>query len=229
VDLLIVMQVLWRRRLLMGALFAVAALVVGGVYLKVPPTYQVTATLLVLPPSKGGVVQTPQTRLTNPYLSFDSSTYILARVLTQSLGGDAERATILARGGTTAYQVATSADEPIVTITVTDHDRARVVATLHTLVDDADTQLAGRQQATGLPRENWAGFTPVVIADAPTTTSQRLKVVGGAAALAAVAALGIVLVVESVSAGRRRRVAMAASITPLRDEDRRRVVSRPGD
>jgi capsular polysaccharide biosynthesis protein len=255
-DLLTLAHALRRRRRLLAASLAVAALATAGTYWRVAPTYQVTATALVLPPSRTGVYQPPaptparvgqptpavQTtptapdKLVNPYLSFDSSTFILARVVTQSLAGDTERRRVAARGGTSAYQVTTSLDEPVVNVVVTDHDPRRAARTLHLLLDDADAELADRQQATGMPREHWAAFTPVVVADTPVNTNQRLKVVAAVGALAVVAAFGLVLTVESVAAARRRRGsggAEPATVARLPRPDvpatRRRVVHGPGD
>jgi hypothetical protein len=198
---------------------------VAGVYFRVPPTYQVSATLLVLPPPLGGVYQAPAPpvptttptpvpappKLTNPYLAFDTSTFIVARVMADSLSGDAERTVVVARGGTSDYQATTSPAEPTVSLTVTGQDRAREVRTLHLLIADADAQLTARQQATGLPGSYWARLTPLVVADQPSSTGQRLKVAGGAAALALVAALCLVFAVDGISTGRRLRVARAAA------------------
>src|SRR5690349_18212408 len=101
-DLLTAWEILVRRRMLLAAALAVAGLFVLGVYVKVPPTYQVSAILLVLKPSKGPVYELPPSpvpgeraptprpqQLANPYLTFDSSSFILAGVVTRTLDGDA--------------------------------------------------------------------------------------------------------------------------------------------
>lgn len=224
-DLLTAGRVLARRRLMLGLLLVVAAGAVAAVYWEVPTTYQVSATLLVLPPTLGGVYQAPTPavptrqpapptappRLVNPYLSFDTSTFIVARVTTQALGSDAERHRIALGGGSADYQATTSSDEPIISITVTDHDRRREVRTLHSLIGDAGAQLTSRQQATGMPAAYWAQLTPIVVADQPSGTNQKLKVSGGAAALALVAVLAAVFAFDGIATARRLRVAHAAS------------------
>ncbi len=232
-DLLAAGRVLARRWLLFALMLVLAAAGTVEVYWKVPPTYQVSATLLVLPPVHGDTYLVPPPpqavppaaiggpslpaptptpiRLQNPYLTVGSTELVLARTLTESLGSDGEHAKILAAGGSHGYSVATSLDQPIVTITVTDHDRARETRTLHALIDAANADIAARQQATGLPPENWAALTPVVVSDKPANTHQNLKVLGAIAALALVAAASVVLVADSMAASRRRRIAWQAA------------------
>lgn len=232
-DLLTAFQVLARRKMLLAAMLAVASACVLGLYWKMPHTYQVSATLLVLQPPKGGIYQPPPSanakpkptptalpptdRFVNPYLSFDSSSFILAKVIAQSLNSDAERRMILARGGIANYQVtipadepalAIPADEPALTITVTGHDRTKETKTLDLLIEDASAQLADRQQATGLPKENWAGFITVLTSDTAISTKQRLTVAGAAGALGLFAAFAVVFVIDSIS--KSRPVASAA-------------------
>jgi capsular polysaccharide biosynthesis protein len=209
-DLLSALRVLGRQWL---TLSLALLMVVASVYFlaqKLPPTYQATATILVLPPKQGGVYQPPDKlqppgKVVNPYLSFDSSDYVLARLATRVLSSSDTKARLIRMGAGTNYQVTTSSEEPVIDIVVTDSDPLRTVKTRDALVEIVRSELATRQQATGVPMQTWATATPVVMPRDPSETTASVKVLTAAAALGVVAAIGLAFAVESISVGLRRR------------------------
>ncbi len=208
-DLLSALRVLVRQWLVLSIALSMVAAAVYVLAERLPPTFQVTATLLVLPPRQGGVYlppdkQTPG-KVLNPYLSFDSSDYVLARLATHVLSSPETRTRLSGMGATGSYQVTTSSEEPIVDIVVTDSDAARTVKTRDALVEIAQAELATRQQASGAPKETWATTTPVVLPQNPTETTASVKVLIAAAALGVVGAVGLAFAAEGMSISRRRR------------------------
>ena len=213
-DLVTTSKVLMRHWLLTAVAVVAAIGVSAIVYVKVPTTYLGNALVLLQAPPSGAlyhpaqpgssVKPTPPTE-SNPYLSVDSSLWVMARVVATDLTGDSVKSQVQDEGLTLNYQVTAQVDVPAIGISVTDHDRNRIVVKLHQLISLVAADMRARQQATGAPADTWA--TPIASA-VPLTidrTKDKLKMVIAVAVVSLGIAIGLVFVVESIQAGLRRR------------------------
>ena len=230
-DLWIAAKVIGRRwLLLMGGLILVAG-VVAGMAIKIPTTYSAKTTLLLLPPVLGGAYQptvaatpaakgkptpTPEVppRQINPYLAFDSSLYVLARIVQHDLLTDEKKAELQARGATAKYDVAPESDFPAITVVATNSDTAVIAATIREVNAAAVADVADRQKATGVPPGTWvtvdAGSTPL----SATRTNAKNKTLLIVAGLGFIAAISLVFITESI-AGRRSPIESKPNVPRL--------------
>jgi capsular polysaccharide biosynthesis protein len=214
--------VLRQWKVLMVGLVVAGALV-GGMAWRVAPTYSATATVLLLPPLAGGAYQppapagaqaapapklqpapaTPPPKLYNPYLSFDSSLYVLASIVAADLSSDDFKRQLQNRGATASYQVTVNSNEPAITVVATDPDPRRALDTANAVVNSAQADLVERQRPTGIPEENWVGAAPLQLASHAEPTNTALKVLLVVAGLGLLAAVSLTFVAESLGIGRR--------------------------
>src|SRR5579859_3795206 len=171
---------------------AIGLLLSGGVVwaiaYQLPPTYSASATVLLVPPPQGGTwVDDPKkpAAVANPYLSFSSSIYTFARVVTQNLQSSDAQATLRDEGATAGYQVVTNSDAPSLTVTATSSDPRAALLTMHLLVDAVGKEVASRQRETKAPPQTWVTVSPVSVPDRASETNARSKV------LAVVVGLGL--------------------------------------
>jgi hypothetical protein len=173
---------------------------VAAVAVKVPTTYSSTMSVLLLPPRSGGTYQAPakgaptvSPKLINPYLSFDSSLFVLVKVIAQDLMTQRVKDQIQAAGETARY-TATPGDLPAINVVVTDPDRTKIKATMKAVVAYANADLAQRQHDAGVPQDTWA-----------TATSDNIALIA-VAGLGLAAAVSLVFVAESLRRGRGRPI-----------------------
>jgi hypothetical protein len=218
-DLWNVAKVLWRRWLLFMGALSIAALVVAGMAVKVPVTYLSKSTILLLPPIQGGIYQppapattpakgqptpTPQAlpKIVNPYLAFDSTLFVVARIVSQDLVTDETKAELRVQGATAKYEVIPENDFPALTILVTDSDTQRISETISVVSAATVADLADRQKATGVPKGTWATAVLSTTPLSATRTNDRAKTLLIVAALGLVAAISMVFVVEGIASRR---------------------------
>lgn len=216
-DLVTAARMIARRWVVLVLALAVVGGVMYGLQVKLKPTYTASATMLLLPPLTGGTSQpgpavvdpratpTPGPKVINPYLSFDASLYVLARIITQAMGSDETRAQLKAAGFTASYTVTSSSEEPSITFTATDHDPANTLGTVQHLVVAANASLINRQRSTGTPDNTLATSTVLDLPTRAKETRDKLKVMGIGGAVGVIAAFTLTFIVESLLEGRRRR------------------------
>jgi len=212
-DLLTAIRVLVRHRLLTGLALTAALAVVGALYLMVPTTYSGNALVLLQVPRTGGAYQpAPKSspnpappKVYNPYLSVDSSLWVLAHVIADDLTGDRTKAELEGKGHKVRYEVTPQTDIPAIGIAVTDRNRGKVVAALNDIIDIAIADLLDRQQATGVPQDTWVTATTSNVPLKMNKTRDKMMMLIVAASVALGIAVGVVFAVESLQVGARRR------------------------
>ena len=214
-DLWNAVKVIGRHWLLLVLALALVAGVGGGLAVNLPPTYSAKATVLLLPPTAGGAYQplpqaSPQTavlppRVYNPYLSFDSSLYVLASVVAQDLTSDDMKKRIKSEGAHAKYEMTANGNEPSVTVIATDQDPRQVLITMDAVVNHVSADLTNRQRPTGIPEQNWVTASPLDLPVSAQETSTKLKIIGGVVGLGLLGAISLDFVAESFGLGLRLR------------------------
>ena len=198
-DLLNVLAALGRQwPVLLLALFLVAA-TTAVVWFKLPPTYQATGTVVLIPPGdpKSGV---------NSYDHFTSAYIILAVVLSDSVNSDDAVARLKAEGLSAKYTVTTDPQAPTITVVSTDSDPAKTEATMRAVIDQVATFLRVRQAATGAAPTTWVTVSPVSVPSSPMKTAATLRIAVIVAVLGLLAAVSLTVLADHVARARRRRL-----------------------
>lgn len=145
----------------------------------IQPTYEVTATAMMVPGS-GGV----EVEVANPYGGLDNASQVVAIVL----NSNEARAEIQAQGLNPDYQVNAASRSNILNFNVTDPTPAGGIATLDAVLAAAAAELATRQGEAGLPAAAQYGIDTIAAPAVSTVVTE-----GKTRIMAAVAVIGAAL------------------------------------
>lgn len=229
------MGVLLRRWYVSVPVFVLSAVLAGGVFFAVPTQYESTGTIVLTPPTDGGIVATNPKQATgpgNPLLGFEGSLTITTQLLIQSLSSPTVQDQIAATGGVGTYQAGDGGTGgPFVVVIADAPTKALAKRTVDLALKYAANELNTRQKTLDAPPSTFIG-TQVVVDPTPAETKLGSKVRYGGVALALglVVSLGAAFAVESVMVGRRRRKAELPrdadlANEPLADVDDERAVT----
>ena len=199
-SLLLILRKIWNYKLV--TLPIVALVLAGSFYVMAvePPTYQSSATYILIPPPSPPTATSgspTNNRTNNPYSRL-SDPSVLVQVLASQLNSDEFRRGLATRGVASTYTAQPSAafgfSAPIMQITGTGTTATAAVTTT-TAVGRALTQtLDQMQQARGVDKAYWITTEAVVpAADATLKPSGKLR------SLVAVLVLGTILLFIAIS------------------------------
>jgi uncharacterized protein involved in exopolysaccharide biosynthesis len=176
--------VLRRRWLLVIVGILLTAGLSGGAYVTFKPTYEVTATVLMLPPAP----QTPGTGSTNPYLQLSGLQQVVDLVGV-SLTDQAKTLELEAISKDVEFTVKadTRTDSPLLVIDVKDSSPETAVAIRDNLVASVPVRLAEMQQALAVSQRDQVTSTVLTLDAQPEEIGKnrvRAAVVAGGLGLA---------------------------------------------
>lgn len=209
-DLVKIMQVAWRRWYVVAVGIVVTA--IGGLaVLSMPPTYEATSVLVLLPPNTPPAVATPtagEPAPINPYQAFDGSITITAELMSTQLTQPSVVDALVQAGATPDYTVATDPETggPTVTITAKTRSASQAIATTRLVSEEFRRRLTERQRAAGAPADSLITASAVVTpAHADKLVSGRNRALVAVAAVGAVISIVAALVVDHIAAARRAK------------------------
>ncbi|HEX5117380.1 MAG TPA: hypothetical protein VFW65_19490 [Pseudonocardiaceae bacterium] len=206
------MGVLLRRWYVSVPVFVLSVVLAGGVFLAVPTQYESTGTIVLTPPTDGGIVATDPKQATgpgNPLLGFEGSLTITTQLLIQSLSSPTVQGQIAAGGGVDTYQAGDGGTGgPFVVIIADAPTKALAQRTVDLALKYAANELNTRQKNLDAPPSTFIG-TQVVVDPTPAERKlgSKVRFAGVALALGVVVSLGAAFAIESIMLARRRRKA----------------------
>ncbi|MFF3635947.1 O-antigen ligase family protein [Streptomyces sp. NPDC002250] len=195
-----------RRRWYFVVPLTLLSLVCGGyLYVTVPVSYQSQSSVTLLDSS--AVSRLPPT-FGNPISNAGGSLIVTADVLIRTLESNDAAKELRGRGVTDPYTAgfAPTADSPLLTLSVTGTDRAKVLKETNTLTEFAGEQLKALQAAAKVPPAYFVQTAPVVLPQTPVAKSKnRYQNIAAVVILGVVSAFLLSILMEGVAVVRRRR------------------------
>jgi len=158
-----------------AALITIAASILT--FVLTPVSYQSQSTICLLDTT---IRTTPGTTTgENPFLSFSSSLIATADFLSRSLTSDATAQELTTQGVTEKYTatLATNAQGPFITLTLTGDDPAHVLQSTRTLTAYAGTKLREIQVLSGVPQSSMIKMAVIVPAQQPVPLLKNTETV----------------------------------------------------
>lgn len=208
-DLLAIMR---RRWYFLVPLTLLSVLAGGYLYRAVPVSYESHSSVTLLDSS--ATAELPPT-FGNPLSNAGGSLVVTADVLIRTLQSGDSAEELRSRGVTDAYTVAfaSDADGPLLTLSVTGTDRAKVFRETTTLTEFAGEQLSALQSAAKVPAGYAVQSTPVVLPQTPVAQSKsRYQAVAAVVIAGLVSAFLLAILAEGVAVVRRRGRALAGYV-----------------
>ncbi|MFF9165772.1 MULTISPECIES: O-antigen ligase family protein [unclassified Streptomyces] len=195
-----------RRRWYFMVPFTVLSLLGGAyLYVTVPVSYQSQSSVALLDSS--AVARLAPT-FGNPISNAGGSLIVTADVLIRTLqSGDAAKE-LQGRGVTDPYTAgfAPESESPLLSLSVTGTDRAKVLRETNTLTTFAGEQLIALQEAAKVPPAYLVQTAPVVLPQTPVAKSKsRYQDIAAVVILGVVSAFLLSILMEGVAVVRRRR------------------------
>ncbi|MEU1460518.1 O-antigen ligase family protein [Streptomyces sp. NPDC005727] len=207
-----------RRRWYFVVPLTLLSLVCGGyLYVTVPVSYQSQSSVTLLDSS--AVSRLPPT-FGNPISNAGGSLIVTADVLIRTLESNDAAKELRGRGVTDPYTAgfAPTADSPLLTLSVTGTDRAKVLRETNTLTEFAGEQLKALQAAAKVPPAYFVQTAPVVLPQTPVAKSKnRYQDIAAVVILGVVSAFLLSILMEGVAVVRRRRHAARSAVPQARD------------
>ncbi|MGW1589872.1 O-antigen ligase family protein [Streptomyces sp. NPDC002386] len=207
-----------RRRWYFVVPLTLLSLVCGGyLYVTVPVSYQSQSSVTLLDSS--AVSRLPPT-FGNPISNAGGSLIVTADVLIRTLESNDAAKELRGRGVTDPYTAgfAPTADSPLLTLSVTGTDRAKVLKETNTLTEFAGEQLKALQAAAKVPPAYFVQTAPVVLPQTPVAKSKnRYQDIAAVVILGVVSAFLLSILMEGVAVVRRRRHAARSAAPRSRD------------
>ncbi|MGW0285785.1 O-antigen ligase family protein [Streptomyces sp. NPDC003236] len=207
-----------RRRWYFVVPLTLLSLVCGGyLYVTVPVSYQSQSSVTLLDSS--AVSRLPPT-FGNPISNAGGSLIVTADVLIRTLESNDAAKELRGRGVTDPYTAgfAPTADSPLLTLSVTGTDRAKVLRETNTLTEFAGEQLKALQAAAKVPPAYFVQTAPVVLPQTPVAKSKnRYQDIAAVVILGVVSAFLLSILMEGVAVVRRRRHAARSAGPRSRD------------
>ncbi|MFC1419623.1 O-antigen ligase family protein [Streptacidiphilus cavernicola] len=153
----------------------------------------------------------------NPISNAGGSLVVTADVLIRTLESSDSAKDLQSLGVTDVYTVdfASNTSGPLLTLTVTGHDRAKVLRETNTITAFAGDQLKALQTAAGIAPAYLVQATPVVLPQAPVAQSKtKIQDVAGVIVVGITGGFLLCFVFESIMLARRRRPFFGARINP---------------
>jgi hypothetical protein len=207
---------IWRRRLILTAVLIIAASIgTTAALMKLPRTYQSTASVVLLA-SRSAARQTGG----NPFLNFSPSLTLTADVLSRELMAPGIALGLAASGFPAAYTVAlapntTSTTGSVLLITVTGSDSNAVESTLRAVTAEISTELSTLQR--NVARHNRIRTATISLAPQATlSVSHTARAAVLVVLPGLLAALGIPILVDrrAIRRARGRAVQPAQAVLP---------------
>ncbi|GAA4811454.1 hypothetical protein GCM10023220_48080 [Streptomyces ziwulingensis] len=185
--------------------FTVLSLLGGTyLYLTVPVSYESQSSVALLDSS--AVAELAPT-FGNPLSNAGGSLIVTADVLIRTLESSEAAAELRGRGVTDAYTAgfAPGSESPLLLLSVTGTDRAKVLAETDTLTTFAGEQLTALQEAAEVPPAYLVGTAPIVLPQTPVAEPKsRYQGVAAVVILGVVSAFLLSILMEGVAVVRRR-------------------------
>jgi capsular polysaccharide biosynthesis protein len=228
VDLLSIVEVLWRHRRLTIPVLVVTALAAFYVAEIKPPVYESTSTILLTNPpaqaTKSQIAEDPSLMKVNPYNTFTSygDLQVIANALIDLVDSPASQPALLSAGVNPSYQLELSTDygdPPIIDITGDGASAQTAITSAQVLTRVVASDLTSLQQREGVNQFYMIKADTILRPSTATKSSS-----GKLRSLIAVLGVGIILLFIVVSAadmtGKSRRTARRSGATGA---DRQRV------
>lgn len=187
--------------------FTLLSLLGGGyLYVTVPVSYQSQSSVALLDSS--AVARLAPT-FGNPIANAGGSLIVTADVLIRTLESADAAKELRGRGVTDPYTAgfAPQSESPLLSLSVTGTDRAKVLAETNTLTAFAGEQLVALQEAAKVPPAYLVQTAPVVLPQTPVAKSKsRYQDIAAVVILGVVSAFLLSILMEGVAVVRRRRV-----------------------
>ncbi|MGW2522455.1 O-antigen ligase family protein [Streptomyces sp. NPDC001617] len=213
-----------RRRWYFMVPFTVLSLLGGAyLYVSVPVSYESQSSVALLDSS--AVARLAPT-FGNPISNAGGSLIVTADVLIRTLESSDAAKELRSRGVTDQYTAgfAPESDSPLLVLSVTGTDRAKVLKETNTLTTFAGEQLDALQAAAKVPPAYLVQTAPVVLPQTPVAKSKsRYQDIAAVIILGVVSAFLLSILMEGVAVVRRRRQG-----TPRPQEARVPKRERPG-
>ncbi|POX51679.1 O-antigen ligase domain-containing protein [Streptomyces sp. Ru71] len=209
--------ILRRRWYFMVPLTLLSLLGGGYLYVTVPVSYQSQSSVALLDSS--AVARLAPT-FGNPISNAGGSLIVTADVLIRTLESSDAAKELRGRGVTDPYTAgfAPASESPLLTLSVTGTDRAKVLKETNTLTTFAGEQLNALQEAARVPPAYLVQTAPVVLPQTPVAKSKsRYQDVAAVVILGVVSAFLLSILMEGVAVVRRRRAAPRPSGAPRRE------------
>ncbi|MEV0977320.1 O-antigen ligase family protein [Streptomyces sp. NPDC049915] len=195
-----------RRRWYFMVPFTLLSLVCGGyLYVTVPVSYQSQSSVALLDSS--AVARLAPT-FGNPISNAGGSLIVTADVLIRTLASSEAAEELRGRGVTDPYTAgfAPRSESPLLSLSVTGTDRAKVLEETNTLTAFAGEQLDALQEAAKVPPAYLVQTAPVVLPQTPVAKSKsRYQDVAAVVIVGVVSAFLLSILMEGVAVVRRRR------------------------
>jgi hypothetical protein len=224
-----------RRRWYFMVPFTLLSLLAGGyLYATVPDSYQSQSSVALL--DSTAVARLAPT-FGNPISNAGGSLVVTADVLIRTLESSDAAKELRGRGVTDLYTAgfASNSDSPLLSLSVTGTDRAKVLRETNTLTAFAGEQLKALQAASKVPTVYFVQTAPVVLPQTPVSKSKsRYQDIAAVVILGVVSAFLLSILMEGVAVVRRRGRAGTSVVPRPRDSlpgppERRGLLSRRVD
>ncbi|MEU6064715.1 O-antigen ligase family protein [Streptomyces sp. NPDC047082] len=214
-----------RRRWYFMVPFTLLSLLGGAyLYVTVPVSYQSQSSVALLDSS--AVARLAPT-FGNPISNAGGSLIVTADVLIRTLESSDAAKELSSRGVTDPYTAgfAPASDSPLLVLSVTGTDRAKVLRETNILTTFAGEQLSALQAAAKVPPAYFVQTAPVVLPQTPVAKSKsRYQDIAAVVILGVVSAFLLSILMEGVAVVRRRRhVAKSVVAKPKRARAPNRV------
>ncbi|WP_329318714.1 O-antigen ligase family protein [Streptomyces sp. NBC_01262] len=204
-----------RRRWYFMVPFTLLSVLCGAyLYVTVPVSYQSQSSVALL--DSRAVAQLAPT-FGNPISNAGGSLVVTADVLIRTLESSDAAKELHGRGVTDQYTAgfASNSDSPLVALSVTGTDRAKVLKETNTLTDFAGEQLKALQAAAKVPQVYFVQTAPVVLPQTPVSKSKtRYQDIAAVLILGVVSAFMLSILLEGVAVVRKRGRAGTTSLVP---------------
>ncbi|MEV0181901.1 O-antigen ligase family protein [Streptomyces sp. NPDC050625] len=205
-----------RRRWYFMVPFTLLSLVGGGyLYVTVPVSYQSQSSVALLDSS---AVSRLAPTFGNPISNAGGSLIVTADVLIRTLESNDAAKELSSRGVTDPYTAgfAPASESPLLLLSVTGTDRAKVLRETNVLTTFAGEQLSALQAAAKVPHAYFVQTAPVVLPQTPVAKSKsRYQDIAAVVILGVVSAFLLSILMEGVAVvRRRRRVANSVAVRP---------------
>lgn len=143
-DLLSLVQALWRYKLTSLLVLSLTGMAVAGVLVWTPPVYTASASLLLIEPPEPSTDAKSPVAPENPFVRYADNSVIIT-VVARRVQQEQVREEIVGQGGVETYEVDLSrrfgGSSPIIDIAATADSQSRALSTVHLVIAQTTTDL----------------------------------------------------------------------------------------